>query len=43
MIIVPIGNNVLLVSAETHADIDKLGKKILKILKITFDMNCNSK
>ena len=34
MISVPIGNNVLLVSAETHADIDKLGKKILKILKI---------
>jgi len=32
MISVPIGNNILLVSAETHADIDKLGKKILKIL-----------
>ena len=32
MISVPIGNNVLLVSAETHVDIDKLGKKILKIL-----------
>ena len=33
MISVPIGNNVLLVSAETHADIDKLGKKILKIIE----------
>jgi len=32
MISVPIGNNVLLISAETHADIDKLGKKILKII-----------
>ena len=33
MISVPIGNNVLLVSAETHVDIDKLGKKILKIIE----------
>jgi len=29
----PIKNDVLLVSAETHVDIDKLGSKILKILE----------
>jgi len=32
MISVPIGNNILLVSAETHADIDKLGNKMMKII-----------
>jgi len=32
MISIPIDNNILLVSAETHADIDKLGNKMMKII-----------
>ncbi len=32
MISFPINNNILLVSAETSVDIDKLGNKILKII-----------
>ena len=34
MISVPISNNVLLVSAETHADIDKTARKIMKVVGI---------
>ena len=32
MMSIPIDNNILLVSAETHADIDKLGNKMMKII-----------
>jgi len=32
MISIPIDNNILLVSAEAHADIDKLGNKMMKII-----------